>query len=172
MILRSLLIVANPYTYAPCHVWMSHFHMNAPCHLCMSHGTYECAMSRTHGPNITYVWVMSHIRESCHVYMSHVTCVWATSHIWMSHVTHMNESCHTYEWVMSHTWMSHVTCVRATSQLKESCNAWLPLVSYEWVMSHMNVTHPSGGHTPITMILQPTPLVLKWMSHVTYECIM
>jgi len=29
------------------------------------------------------------------------------SHIWMSHVTHMNESCHTYEWVMSqhdNTW--------------------------------------------------------------------
>jgi len=28
------------------------------------------------------------------------------SHIWMSHVTHINESCHTYEWVMSHIWMS------------------------------------------------------------------
>ena len=25
----------------------------------------------------------------------------------MSHVTHMNESCHTYEWVMSHIWMIH-----------------------------------------------------------------
>jgi len=24
------------------------------------------------------------------------------SHIWMSHVTHINESCRTYEWVMSH----------------------------------------------------------------------
>ena len=31
------------------------------------------------------------------------------SYIWMSHVTHMNESWHTYEWVMSHIWMSHVT---------------------------------------------------------------
>jgi len=34
----------------------------------------------------------------------------------MSHVTHMNASCHTYEWVMAHTWhhasdrwISHVT---------------------------------------------------------------
>jgi len=38
---------------------------------------------------------------------------WVMSHIWMSHVTHMNgschESCHTCEWVMSHMWMSHVT---------------------------------------------------------------
>jgi len=33
-------------------------------------------------------------------------------HIWMSHVTHMNESCHTYEWAMSHIWMSHVTHIR------------------------------------------------------------
>jgi len=29
------------------------------------------------------------------------------SYIWMSHVTRMNESCHTYEWVMSHVWMSY-----------------------------------------------------------------
>ena len=27
---------------------------------------------------------------------------WVMSHIWMSHVTHMNEPCHTHEWVMSH----------------------------------------------------------------------
>ena len=38
----------------------------------------------------------THINESCHTYE------WVMSHIWMSHVTHMNESCHTYEWVMSH----------------------------------------------------------------------
>jgi len=30
----------------------------------------------------------------------------------MSHVTHTNESCRTYEWVMSHIWISHGTCVR------------------------------------------------------------
>ena len=42
----------------------------------------------------------------------------------MSHVTHMNESCHAHEWVMSHTWMSHVT------HMNESCH------THEWVMSH------------------------------------
>jgi len=30
------------------------------------------------------------------------------THIWMSHDTHINESCHAYEWVMSRIWMSHV----------------------------------------------------------------
>jgi len=43
----------------------------------------------------------------------------------MSHVSHMNESCLSYEWVMSLIWMSHV------SHMNESC------LSYEWVMSHV-----------------------------------
>jgi len=50
---------------------------------------------------------------------------WAMSHIWMSHVAHMNESCHTYEWAMSHIWMSHVT------HMNEPCH------TYEWAMSHI-----------------------------------
>ena len=53
----------------------------------------------------------------------------AASHIWMSHVTHMNVSCHTYEWVMAHIWMSHVT------HMNESCH------TYEWVMSHIWMSH-------------------------------
>jgi len=27
----------------------------------------------------------------------------------MRHITHVDESCHTHEWVMTHMWMSHVT---------------------------------------------------------------
>jgi len=49
-------------------------------------------------------WIsrVTHVNESCHAYE------WV-QHIWMSRVTHMNESCHTYEWVVSHIWMSRVT---------------------------------------------------------------
>jgi len=43
------------------------------------------------------------MNESCHTYE------WVVSHIWTSHATHMDVSCHIYEWVMSHIWMSHVT---------------------------------------------------------------
>jgi len=50
-----------------------------------------------------------HVNGSCHTYE------WAMSHIWMSHVTPMNECGYTYEWVVSHIWMSHVTHVN------ESC---------------------------------------------------
>jgi len=43
----------------------------------------------------SHIWMsrVTHINESCHV-----------SHIWMSHVTRMDASCH-----MSHIWMRHAT---------------------------------------------------------------
>jgi len=66
---------------------------------------------------------VTHTNESCNTYE------WVMSHIRMSHVTRMNESCHTYEWVMSHVWMSHVT------HTNESCH------TYEWVMSYTWVSH-------------------------------
>jgi len=31
--------------------------------------------------------------------------------LWMSHVTHINESCHAYEWVTPDTWMSYGTSI-------------------------------------------------------------
>ena len=47
------------------------------------------------------------------------------SHMWTSHVTHVNEPCHTSERVMSHIWMSNVT------HMNESCH------TDDWVMSHI-----------------------------------
>jgi len=61
----------------------------------------------------------THMNVSCHTYE------WVMAHIWMSHVTHMNESRHIYEWVMSQTWMSHVT------HMNESCH------TYKWVMARI-----------------------------------
>ena len=43
--------------------------------------------------------------------MCHVTYACALSHSYVN-ATHLNESCHTYEWVMSHLWMtSRYICV-------------------------------------------------------------
>jgi len=66
---------------------------------------------------------VTHMNESCHTYK------WAMSHIWMSHVTHMNESCHTYKWVMSHIWTSHVT------HMNESCH------TYKWRIPRVSKVH-------------------------------
>jgi len=71
---------------------------------------------------------MSHMNESCHMWMSHVTCEWVMSHvneschIWMSHVTygwvmsHMNESCH--------TWRSHVSWM-SLNESPSNVNEWM-----------------------------------------------
>jgi len=69
---------------------------------------------------------MSHVT---HVNESRHTCEWVTSHIWMSHFTHMNESRHTYEWVMPQIWMSHGI------HKNESRDIW------EWVTWHMGMSH-------------------------------
>jgi len=91
---------------------------------------------------------VTHMNESCHTYE------WVMSHVWMGHVTHMTESCHTYEWVMSHIWMSHVT------RMNESCRA------YEWVMSHIWMSHV----THMTESCQTYEWVMshKRRSHVTH----
>jgi len=76
------------------------------CEWVMSHTLYECE------------WVMSHIWV-----MSHTLYGWVMSHIWMwmSHVsyivTHLHE-CHTSARVKSHTSMRHVT------HTNESCHTY------------------------------------------------
>jgi len=104
-------------------------------------------------------WVMSqtwmshvtHMNDSCHPHE------WVISHIWMSHVTHMNESCHPYEWFISHIWLIHKCDM---PRHIESCH------THEWVMSHtwmIHVTHMNEScHTHEWVISH------IWMSHVTH----
>jgi len=127
VILRSLLIVAIPhvwvrYTSVTWYVWERHILVT------ISYGvinlfTYEWVTS--------HIWMshVTHVNNSCHAYIyvweRHTSVTWyvwerhalvtisygvikaftyerVTSHIWISHVTHMNESCHTHESFMSH----------------------------------------------------------------------
>ena len=73
-------------------------------------------------------------------------CVRVTSHMWMSHVTHVDESCHTCGWIMPHMWMNHAT----------RTNEEWPM--YEWVVSHIWMRH-------CTRTIESCPCI--WMSHVT-----
>ena len=86
--------------------------------------------------NVMYVWVMSHMNESYHIWMrqdsfgsmSHVN---ESYHIWMSHVTR-NESCH--------IWMGHVTYEWVLSHTNESSHIWMSHTTYDWAMSRMNAS--------------------------------
>ena len=70
------------------------------------------------------------------------------SHVWMGHVTRINGSCHTYEWVKSHVSMSHVSggdftpqnlALVACIRVGLSSRAWYPCLCrwspplYIWV---------------------------------------
>ena len=61
----------------------------------------------------------------------------------MSQITHINESCHTYERVMSHIRMGHVT--RMNELRHGSCHTY-ERVMYVWVMSHIRMSHVGMGH--------------------------
>jgi len=66
---------------------------------------------------------MSHVT---HVEESRHTCEWVTSYMWLSHVTHVNESRHTCEWVTSHMRMSDVrTRMRERGREGERGRVWV-----------------------------------------------
>jgi len=121
--------------------------------------------------NETCKWVVSYVIKSCHAYecimsrnntgqgviswrMYYVTYVHESCHVWLSHVMHMNASCHrdtwdnvsshnesvmsricishvTYGWVRSHIWMHYIT--------NKQGSIWNPTINLPcaWVMSHM-----------------------------------
>ena len=80
------------------------------------------------------------------------------SHLWRSHITHMMESCHTYDVVVSHIWRRRVlsrnesrrTYERIMSHIGISLqHVWRSHVIYKnkscdthgWVMSHIWLSH-------------------------------
>jgi len=149
------------------HIWMRHFpRMNKSCHewqqlMCKRQ---TAALPMTQLPDVHV-----HARVTSHIWMSQAP------QTWMNYVPHMNESCPTYECVMSHVWMSHVprmnswhglvpgihvrACVTSTherirsqihinrcmSHMNESCP------TYDWVLSHTWMSHvPHMNQVPHT----------------------
>jgi len=103
-------------------------------HMCdMTHVVPMCDMTYSYewyDPFMCVPWLI-HMFDMTHSYAWYdcgmTFCFeWVMSHIWMSHVTHMNESCH--------TWMSHVT------HMSHKCVVWLFYLSD---MTHSYVWHDS-----------------------------
>ena len=124
----------------------------------------------------------AHAKEACHAYVWHVThmcgvshtstsdlpaasCFPPVTHGWSWH-THMNESCHTHERVMSHTWTSHATdgkkpCQTCERVMSHMCtNESYP--TYERVVSRIRMSH-------VTPIIASCRAVWMWMSQFEYE---
>jgi len=89
-----------------------------------------------------------HMDKSCHPYE------WVMSPIWMSRVTHMNGSCNPYAWVMSRIRMSHVNHMNA------SCHP------YEWVKSHTwRVTITYRSISAVFTGIRPSPTCTYTHTH-------
>jgi len=120
----------HPHEWVMSHTWMSHVtHRNASCltlkrtpaalHVRMSNVTHIDESCHTHASSHTYEWVTSHtcmilvtlMNESYHICKRVISHLRADpSHLGMgtSSLPRINESCHTYAWVLSLVWMSHI----------------------------------------------------------------
>jgi len=94
----------------------------------MSHISHKInhIMTRSYVSHMSHEWVMCHtwvharVRCTCHTNKE------VMPHIWMSHVTYINESYRTCDWVMTqlyvwHIWMSHaMMCDICVTHMNES----------------------------------------------------
>ena len=71
--------------------------------------------------SICYV---THVKESCRTHEKACAHEQVMGHMWMSYVSRMNKSCHTYEYVVCHVWMSYVT------RMSESCHTCKRVMCY------------------------------------------
>jgi len=111
---------------------------------------FFCACRVPRNPHVTHMW-MSHVtrvNESCHTReWSHVTHVNESCHAYGRVMSRMDESCHTCVWVMSQRWMRHVT------HMNEACH------TYEEVVPNSRERHPCQ-HPTYSQINTHTPLLL------------
>jgi len=100
-----------------------------------------------------------------------LTYEWVMSQIWISHISHMNESCLTYVWVMSHIWMSHVSsrlCVCLTSVSPISEHARMHAVP-RWLVYAKRLK--TAQTTERLAYITASSASRAWMS-LTYEWVM
>jgi len=150
----SRVIESCVHVIESCHMWPNHVtrgwvmsHVNESWH---NQGV--CTHAATQGPEgkvmpcvIESRHMLSRVIESCHMWLSHVTCDWGMSrviescHVFLSHVT--------CDWVMSnviescHMWPNHVTRGWVMSPVTGSCHTWLSHVTCEWAMARSGCVH-------------------------------
>jgi len=177
-------VASHTYGWVVSHMWMSHVpHTNKLCHAYawVVPRTYEhvdescttCATPLIH----TCVTRLIHIRvwytnKLCHTYAWVVPrpYEWVQSHVQMSPVAHMNESCRTCEWGTHVCRAYEHICDMTRSYVahtNESCHKYEGVMTHthEWVLSHTRMSHVAHTHESC-ITYEHIPSHLK-MSHVT-----
>jgi len=130
--------------------------------------------------NASCAWVMSHTSVSHVTYelypiAIHVNRTWLKKKIpWISHITHINESCHV--WIVSNSDARQPHLI----EKEKKKILWMSHVKYEWVMLHISMSHVTYKLYPIAMHVNRTWLKKgkknnpmnqscdMWTSHVTH----
>ena len=167
------VIVEWIHTHEPCHVWTSHVsfmnescayvHVNESCHTWAYAETVLVCETGRRRMN-PYEWAMPRVNASRHVWMSHVTLM----NEWFWHV-HINGWYHT--WVCVHCvctingWYHTWVCVHCVCPM----NGWY----HTWVCvhccSHISHRDVRGGVVECIHMNEPCHV---WMHHVTCEWVM
>jgi len=156
------------YVNESCHTceWvMSHMWMNHVTHVNESWHIYKWVLSRMDESCHTYKWVLSYMNESCHLYAWVMSRVNKSCHMWHDSyfVAHANESCHTYERAMSHMWMSHVT------HTNESCYICMNHVTYECMPhSYIHIRMSPVAYAWMSHVTHTNDFCHIYMYHVTH----
>jgi len=117
---------------------------------------------------------MSHGNESWHIYKL------VMAYIWMSHGTHMNESCHTYERFITHrgrTSTPHSASTYATSKhtiqtqllsaltLSDSRCSWREVfICASWLVCMCHMAHSHVWHTH-SYVWHDSFICVTWLIH-------
>jgi len=95
------------------------------------------------------------------------------SHLWMSFVTHLNESCCIFEWVLSRVWTSHITNMTESYEWVTAHVEWV--MYHIWMSQHIwmsHSTHMNASWHTCEWVTSLIDLVWEkhgthWVSHVT-----
>jgi len=139
----------------------------------LSHVAFEWVISYMLWSHVVKSLVVSHINQSRHTWIRHVT-----RHVWLS--DDISEFLHTYESVISHMnqsyhiWISHVTYKWVTFRVnKFDSRGYEWVFSQEWVMPHIyescHICHVTHERVRFAMLWLS---LFTGMSHVSHVWVM
>jgi len=107
---NAFVTYAIPFTAMPLS-HMQYLWLQCLCHIC---NTFDC------NAFVTYAIPLTAMPLWHRAYAMQCLC-----HIWIIQVIHTNESCHTYESVVSNKWMCHVTHISAVALPRASTEMYM-----------------------------------------------
>jgi len=160
--------MCETYMYEPCHTWAM-WHGASLTHTYLSHTYIHVSYIHT-CLTLTYLshtsrWIMFHMIHTNGCLMSHV---WKSHALrtQMSHVTHMQGSCHVYEYIFPQI------CMRCAAHVNASChtNAWV--MSHTWMhrVKYMNTSPYSHEWNKTNMHCNTLQHTATMLQHPATHC--